>query len=56
MGGHPFPKIPCILCNKAINLSVDLSSDGDGKAVHEECYVEHITGSHSDITVPAAAD
>ncbi len=45
MGGHPFPEIPCKLCAKAVDLTVDLSADENGKAVHEDCYVEHITGS-----------
>ena len=43
MGGHPFPEIPCKLCNKPIDLSVDLCADENGKAVHEDCYVERIT-------------
>jgi hypothetical protein len=45
MGGHPFPEIPCKLCAKAVDLTVDLSADENGKAVHEDCYVEHIAGS-----------
>ncbi|MGB8987234.1 MAG: hypothetical protein WCC37_11570 [Candidatus Sulfotelmatobacter sp.] len=45
MGGHPFPEIPCILCNKAVDLSADLFADENGKAVHEECYVKRLTSS-----------
>jgi len=45
MGGHPFPDIPCALCSKRIDLSADLCADENGKAVHEECYVKHITSS-----------
>ena len=43
MGGHLFPDIPCKLCSKPVDLSADLSADENGKAVHEECYVKHIT-------------
>jgi hypothetical protein len=47
MGGHPFLEIPCVLCNKAVNLSADLIANENGKAVHEECYFKHITGTPS---------
>ena len=43
MGGQPFPEISCILCNKPVDLKVDLSADENGKAVHTECYVQRIT-------------
>ena len=56
MGGHPFPDIPCKLCSKPVDLSVDLSADENGKAVHEECYVKQITSSHSNMTATMAAD
>jgi hypothetical protein len=56
MGGHPFQEIPCVLCNKPVDLSADLHADENGKAVHEECYVENITGSLSRITATMAAD
>jgi hypothetical protein len=46
MGGHPFPEIFCTICNKTVDLSVDLNANESGKAVHEECYVEHITAAH----------
>jgi hypothetical protein len=52
MGGHPFSEIPCAICNKAVNLSADLTANENGKAVHEECYLKHITGFRSNI--PAA--
>jgi hypothetical protein len=39
MGGHPFPEIPCTVCRKPVDLSVDLYADEHGKAVHENCYV-----------------
>ena len=55
MGGHPF-HIPCELCSKPVDLSVDLCADESGKAVHEECYVNHITSCCSNMTATAAAD
>lgn len=45
MAGHSFPEIPCKLCNKPVDLKVDLSADEYGKAVHEDCYIKHITSS-----------
>ncbi len=45
MGGHPFPEIPCRICAKLVDLTVDLYADEHGKAIHEDCYVEHIISS-----------
>jgi hypothetical protein len=56
MGGHPVPEISCKLCNKPVDLSADLSADENGKAVHEECYVKHITCSPSNRTDTVVAD
>jgi len=56
MGGHPFSEIPCAICNKAVNLSADLTADENGKAVHEECYVNQITSSHRNNSATVAAD
>ena len=56
MGGHPFSDIPCKLCSKPVDLSADLSADENGKAVHEECYVKHITSSRNNTTGTVAAD
>ena len=50
MGGHPFPEIPCIICAKAIDLSVDLCADENGKAVHDNCYVNHIAERRHAVT------
>jgi hypothetical protein len=55
MGGHPFPETFCAICNKAVNLSVDLNANENGKAVHEECYLMHITSSGSDTPATVAA-
>ena len=52
MGSRLFPKIPCILCSRPVDLGIDLCADENGKAVHEECYVQRITSSSSN---PAAA-
>jgi len=56
MGGHPSPEIPCKLCSKPVDLSADFSADENGKAVHEHCYVKHITSSRSNTTATMAAD
>jgi hypothetical protein len=45
MGGHPFPVLHCAICAEAVDLTVDLSADENGQAVHEDCYVKRITGS-----------
>ncbi len=36
-------QVTCHICNKPIDLEADLYTDGDGKAVHEDCYVRQIT-------------
>jgi hypothetical protein len=56
MGGHPFSEIPCTICHRAVDLSADLTTNENGKAVHEECYVKHITSSRSNIPITVAAD
>jgi len=33
----------CRICNKPLQLETDIRTDEDGKAVHEECYVKHVT-------------
>ena len=33
----------CRICNKPLQLETDTRTDDDGKAVHEECYVKHLT-------------
>jgi hypothetical protein len=42
MRNHSFPEISCIICSEPLDLSLDLSADEYGKAVHTECYVKHI--------------
>lgn len=43
MGGQPLSEISCILCSKPVDLRTDLTADENGKAVHEDCYVQRIT-------------
>jgi hypothetical protein len=52
MGGHSFPEIACTICAKPVDLAIDLYADENGKAVHEDCYVERIANSSGN---PAAA-
>jgi len=47
MGSRPSPEIRCALCSKPVDLGIDLCADENGKAVHEECYVQRITSSSS---------
>jgi hypothetical protein len=52
MGSRPFPEISCIVCNKPMDLRIDLCADENGRAVHEECYVQRIKSYDGN---PAAA-
>ena len=56
MGGHPFQEIPCKLCAKPVDLTVDLSADENGKAVHEDCYVKHVASSRRNPPAAMMAD
>lgn len=56
MGGHPFPKIPCALCRKPVDLETDLYADENGKPVHEDCYVKHIMRSRRNPPTSMMAD
>ena len=47
MHNHPSPKAHCIICSQPVDLQIDLSADENGKAVHEDCYVNRITSSSS---------
>jgi hypothetical protein len=47
MGGHTFPEIPCTICAKSVDLTVDVYADENGKPIHEDCYVKHVTSSQS---------
>jgi hypothetical protein len=34
----------CILCSKPLDLTTDLNTDENGKAVHTKCYAAKLTG------------
>jgi hypothetical protein len=52
MGGHPFPEIQCTICAMPVDLRTDLYADEKGQAVHEDCYVKHITSSGVATSIP----
>jgi hypothetical protein len=56
VGGHPFPEAPCKICVKPVDLETDLHTDENGKAVHEDCYVKHITSSCHNAPAAMMAD
>jgi hypothetical protein len=37
--------VPCVLCNRSVNLTVDLCCDENGKAAHGDCYFNRIIGN-----------
>ena len=45
MGGYPFSEIPCSICTRPVDLTVDLAADENGTAVHTDCYVKRINAS-----------
>ncbi len=47
MDTRPFPEISCTLCSQPVDLRLDLCTDENGSAVHEECYVKHVTQENS---------
>jgi hypothetical protein len=55
MGGHLFSEMPCAIRSKPLDLTVNLSADENGKAVHEDCYVQRITSQHSVSSATALA-
>jgi hypothetical protein len=42
MGFHSSSDIPCRVCSKPVDLTVDLYADEFNKPVHEDCYVKHL--------------
>jgi hypothetical protein len=56
MGGHPFPETPCTICAKPLDLTVDLYADENGKAVHQNCYVNSLISSQSNAPATITAD
>ena len=55
MGGH-IPEIPCTICAKPVDLIIEMCADEHGKAVHEDCYVKHVTSSRSNPLATVMAD
>jgi hypothetical protein len=55
-GESRIPEIPCSICCKPINLSVDLSADENGKAVHTRCYGKRITTPQAGPSIAMMAD
>jgi hypothetical protein len=49
MGDHTFPKLSCKLCNRPVDLQVDLYADENGQIVHQDCYVNRITNQKTAI-------
>jgi hypothetical protein len=43
--------LSCALCNQPVDLTIDLACNETGNAVHEQCYVDRITGK-KDIALP----
>ena len=39
-----YPQVSCVMCSKPIDLTIDLNTDETGKAVHQRCYFDRITG------------
>jgi hypothetical protein len=40
---HKKEMFTCRICSKPLHLETDTRTDEEGKAVHEECYVRHVT-------------
>jgi hypothetical protein len=49
-------QITCPLCNKPIDLEFDLYTDGDGKAIHEDCYAKKIAPDRNSARDPVAGE
>jgi hypothetical protein len=45
MDDRPSPELSCVLCSRPVDLRTDLCADENGKAIHEDCYVKHLTSS-----------
>jgi hypothetical protein len=43
MGGHPVREIACAICARSVDMQTNFIADENGKAVHEQCYVQRIT-------------
>jgi hypothetical protein len=45
MGGQSISVLHCAICAEPVDLTVDLSADENGEAMHEDCYVKRVSGS-----------
>jgi hypothetical protein len=36
------PEFHCVTCSRLLDLTIDLNTDENGKAVHEQCYVNRV--------------
>jgi hypothetical protein len=51
MCGHFSPEITCTMCDKPVDLTVDLVADEHGKSVHEGCYTKRLIGNRDEFPV-----
>ena len=56
MDGHPVLEMPCKICDKLVDLTVDLCTDETGKAVHGDCYVQRIINQNAPAPATMIAD
>jgi hypothetical protein len=42
------PPVLCPICNRPIDLTKDRYANEDGKAVHEDCYVQRLMSAQND--------
>lgn len=54
VNGYCMSTLNCALCSQPVNLTIDLACDETGKAVHEQCYVDRITGGKDTVLPPPA--
>jgi hypothetical protein len=47
MNGHQSTDLLCSLCSKPVDLTTDLNADETGKTVHQECYLDRLTGAET---------
>jgi hypothetical protein len=47
MGSRPLLEIACIICAKPLDLSLDLSANESGEAVHTDYSVRRLISAHN---------
>jgi len=40
-------QITCHICNRSLELAVDMAADAEGKAIHETCYLRLVLKANS---------